>query len=525
METTLNIARITLFALTALVLIVPCAAGNGTSCPYTCPNAYFVDGSSFPFDEHIVNDAFIQVSSSTWVPLVTGCTTGTYAGKELRGLEAFRLIARGWVKMESATGPIGTRYELGLFVDGTQIAGATKFFKPYYDTTLPAGQRVRVLMPMYEMVAANWPDTQASVPPLSAGNHSIELKARMVDSGSITVREAGVHAQGVPSSQFDNRRTVSCCDTFITTGSFGQATPLLVIANPTGSTQQILPQAYFQYKAGTAGTKVETKFVLAEAGGSGRTFESPLMNVYVSCGSMASDGTCTSPAAAWDSQPILGPVMDVPPASTFTLKLMARASAAGVQVGSRYTDYTFVPPPSGTDNINNQYWQATRSTPITVATNTPSSPQPSAGTLQYWSDWTQILQVDVPSKGAGEYENLLASVYLDLYRDPLDANAGNWQNEQITVAIEVEKANGTYWEWGKYDLPLNKGSQSQFVFTDSMFFGIEASTGPTPPPAAKIRLFMRKGYPVQGAVSKFEVRNARMDFKRFNGDHSCYVTP
>ena len=534
--------NMTRFLLICLVLSIATAAAgsSGDRCSPDCPDAYFLNSTPYPMTEHIINNANITVSStsgSTWTTIVQGCTTGTWGGQELRASEAFRLMARGWVKIDQATGAVGTRYELGLFVDGAQIAGVTKFFKPYYDTTQTPAQ-VRRLTPMTEMIAANWPDTQSNPSAtISMGNHSIELKARMADTGSIVVGEAWIHAQGVPASQFSTGRYAQSGIYTIPTGSFGATTPAITVTNTTGSTAQIFPQAFFQYNGGVPGSKVETKFRLTEVGGLGRQLESSIMNVYVPCASMAADGTCTFPTGPRESQPILGPKMDVPSYSTWNLTLVAKAASSGTLVDWRYTDYTTLPAPSGTNNINNRYWQASRSTPITVATNTPTSPQPHSGSLAYWTDWTEILKVEVPDDGAGTDENVLASLYLDLYRNPNDAIAGNWQTEQITLALEVEKADTvtrTYWEWGKVDLPLNKGSQTQFSFTDSFLFGIFPSVGvpdqngniPLYTPAATIRLYMRKGYPVTGQFSQFEVRNARMDIKRVAAaPYTCFIRP
>lgn len=485
-----------IISLIALLFVfsVPSLQASVAFCGNHCAGAYFIDASAYPFDEHIINNAYVTVSSTTWTTLVTGCAT--YSGKEIRATENVNVIGRGWVQISSVSGAAGTRYELGLFVDGTQLAGVTKEFRQEIGTSPSV-----FVLPMSETLSGTLQNITGPA------NHSFELKARMVDTGSITVKDAYAIAQAVPASQYTGgRATLSGSLTLPT--STAQATPSVTVTNGTTQNIQIMPQAYFQYTAGTPETAISTIFRLTEVGGSGRVVSTTSKNVYVPC-PIVTSGVCSFPAGPRDSNSIYGPVMDVPP-GTWNLALFTTAGATGTQVAYRYTDYTVVPSPSGSSNL---YWPNEKTTTVQVTTNGSGGTQPTASIMWNWTDWTKVLEYTVPA--GGDWENMIGSIYMDIYRSKDSAVAGDWSDRQVSTAIEVVKADGTHWEWGYFDFAVNKGSQAFFAPTDSIYFGIEAG--------ATVTLWIRKSY-VTG-YAQFEVRKARVDIKRFPGAASCYVTP
>jgi hypothetical protein len=492
-------------ALPATATIIDCEGGAPTVCSETVNGSrttrYFLDQSSWPYSSQVTyGTANIVVNSSTWQTIAFGCDD--FGQAQLRATGAFHVFSRASVKIVSAQNfPAGGRFALRIVVDrGTaseaQLSGVTGAL------TINADGTYR--FPMTKVIGGVLTN-------LPAGNHTLELQARVVDGGSFTVEEILLNAQGTPTSYPAGHGTLSPELTLGTTAT--QVTPQLTITNSGTTPLVLIPQMYLELTAGTPGEAIPITFELVNAS-TGAVTPSTTINEYVPCHKSV-NGACTFPAGPNNSVTVFGRPMSLP-IGTFYLRGKARAASTSAKVDWRYIAYITTPPqnptapPWGTYVTNGQGGKVS-TTPVTVSTGSADQPKdiPADGV-----PYTNVLQFSMVGSTAVD-ENWIGEIYLDFYRDPL--TQASWSNQSVDIIMEVEKVNAAdAQEFGIWHVTIPPGGSTFTMSTDGLLWGNTAAD-------STVKVFVRKTAAQSGA--SFQVNTRYADLKKIPAPGACYVAP
>lgn len=508
----------TFLAMAALcILAAPSAfAGECINPSYNCPkHHHFTDRSDSPYVETI--ELTNKTVGSTYTTILSGCLDPNLGvpGSEIRGTSTFNLLVRVYIQVVGvANAPSGARYHLQLLVDGIEIAGATKVARQ--DPSDPT----RYLLPHAELIAGTAQN-------LSPGNHNYEVRARMIDGGTLTVRDISFHAQGIPTSKdgvaLSGGRVTGSAPIFIGTTDT-EITPRLRITNNNSVAIDILPQAYFQYEGGTPGTQVGTKFKLKSAT-STTEYVSGTSFVYVPC-AVISNGVCTFPDGPRDSAEILGRIMSVPPGS-WDLFLVGNAPNANTKVAWRHIEYLGLPPQS-TRDVNGdgtagriRVKAGSVGTTHVVVMPQGTSLQPQDPLLNDGRGaWTHILSFGVPASEPGVQENWTGAAYLQL----VGRGSGDWSSTSIDIALEATTGDGIVHEFGYWHTAMPPGGTaggSGFYFpVSAMLWGNSAANSLGN--GNSVRMWVRKTPTGTPTNATFTVGYRYVDYKLTPAENACY---
>lgn len=197
----------------------------------------FTEGSWFPFSEDIGGNNIVLSQASGWTVLESGCLDNSKNNLMPGTPVNARLL--GYLRIEAATAAPGAHYEVQFLIDGIAIGS---YLRAYRGLT-PQGDHFNATMPY-----------------LSAGNHIFEIQAKLDDPGTITLSQEFTTSIGSPFSY--PAFSQSNPDAFTVTGTWQQASDTVTFLNNTGTTIDIMPQAYFQMNSGTYGHKISFGFSL-----------------------------------------------------------------------------------------------------------------------------------------------------------------------------------------------------------------------------------------------------------------------
>jgi hypothetical protein len=216
----------------------------------TCRGHFFTLGNDYPYFEDV--DIWSQkVVGTTEQTLHSSCfdypeVPGTPPPSGLlQSTALFNAVIRAYVRVDCFYDMPSTpdRYELKLYVDGVQIAGATKLAKRIPGTS-------QFMVPQGEIITGLATN-------LSAGTiHHVEVRAVMVDGGSAKFAVAYMTAQGVPATYPATK--VLAAPSLTVSSSWVQASSTATIA--TSGTKDVILQAYTQFAGGTPNDAVEYEF-------------------------------------------------------------------------------------------------------------------------------------------------------------------------------------------------------------------------------------------------------------------------
>jgi hypothetical protein len=506
------------FIVVCLLAVAPAfAASPCTTPPYSCSQYHhFTDRSDSPYVESI--ELTSKNIGSTYTTILAGCTDPALGvpGTEIRGTATFNLLVRVYIQVTGVSGaPSGARYHLQLLVDGIEIAGATKV------TRQDPSDPTKYLLPHAELIAGTAQN-------LSAGNHNYEVRARMLDGGTLTVRDISFHAHGIPTAKdgvtLSGGRLTGSSQLFIGTTDT-EITPRLRITNNNAVAFDILPQAYFQYEGGTPGTQVNTKFKLKSTT-TATEYVTGTSSVYVPC-AVISGGVCTFPDGPRDSAEILGRIMSVPPGS-WDLFLVGNAPAnANTKVAWRHIEYLGLPPQSTRDTNGDGISGAVRVKAGAVGTTNVyvmpqgTSAQPQDPLLNDGQGaWTQILGFGVPKSELNADQNWTGAAYLHL----VGRGIGDWSNSSIDIALEGTTGGGIVHEFGYWHTAMPPGGTtggSGFYFpVSAMLWGNDVANGLGY--GNTITMWVRKTPTGTPTNATFTVGYRYVDYKLTPAENSCY---
>lgn len=233
--TSILLCAIALIALPAFSQLPPHCAGLDA-----CAGAghQFTEGSWFPFSEDNNFGNNIPLSQADgWKILQSGCLDNNKNNLMPGTPVSARLL--GYLRIETATAAPGAHYEVQFLVDGIAVGSYLRAYRGL----IPQGDHFNAILPY-----------------LSTGNHIFEIRAKLDDPGTITFSHEFTTSIGSPFSYpaFSQANP----NAFTVTGTWQQASDTVTFSNNTGTTIDIMPQAYFQMNSGTYGHKISFGFSL-----------------------------------------------------------------------------------------------------------------------------------------------------------------------------------------------------------------------------------------------------------------------
>ncbi|HEV7503587.1 MAG TPA: hypothetical protein VGS07_01610 [Thermoanaerobaculia bacterium] len=197
------------------------ASFAATDFPYTEDIVY---GSS---DTPVPDPFTLNGPASTFTQIEGGCVD--VSGLNLNGTQPFNALLRAMVQVHSTTAAVGARYEVQLVVDG-----------------LPYGwyvRRLRGVYPQFDVFTA-------TATALSAGSHSYQVLARLLDTGAITVSNTYSSAFGSPTT-YPSVKSVNSAQLTLATTAYQPVTNSVSFSS--AQPVDFVVQGYFQVDSGVSG--------------------------------------------------------------------------------------------------------------------------------------------------------------------------------------------------------------------------------------------------------------------------------
>lgn len=405
---------------------------NTTNC--TAQGHSTMDASSYPWTQEISFDASQPVGRITlnynpnvWTVLQTGCTDlGNRNIRISTGATASILLSAN-LAIESATAANGSLYEVQLMID-----------------SVVEGWYLRRIRGIY-------PDQQhfeAVAPSISSGNHTFAVKARLLNTGSITFNQQWIVAQGVPNS-YPSAHSVN--QNSITISSTGLVPVSNQVSFNTTTTTDLAVQSYFVVTGGLAGDVLTLAYYL-DGRNAGHT------NVV------------GVPPVLYDSISSVDHIFSVG-AGSHTLQLYGRAAIQPATVTSRQLEFLALPgvSPGVTAHIDGQSTGTVR----VDSRTTQQQPFPIDTTA---GNWTKLLTLTVPSFSA-PYNGWLLSGYVQLLGNVSGSGVAN-------MAFLRRLPDGTYIDLGIKGFNVTNSVDGQYMVSS----GPDMGCGP---PGCSVELWMR----------------------------------
>jgi hypothetical protein len=445
--------RLLLFAL--LILIVsPAAWAMPYCCAGKCAGHNYTDGGNNAWVETI-NTATTSVGSSE-TSIASACLENGSTRKELRSAVAFNALLRAYIRIDCLNNvPAGGRYGIRFYVDDVEVGGTMRFFRMHPGTSTSA------LLPQgdtFGAVALN----------LAAGQHKLEVKAYMVDGGTMTIGNAWITAEGSPlnyvtgqSANLSAGRTVLSTAATIT-DQWAPITGTLRLTNNTASNVDVYPLAQFQFQGGTPDDKISVGFAFKHATDSTYPASDRTSDFEVPC-PLKSGGACYWPTTdtARDAINIFDHKFSLAPGD-WDVTLYAIDRNAGHTATAAFRELEFVYFPSnGTAND-------TIGTSSTVVDSTTGV---SAGIVgdSCPSLWTKIAEVTIPAHATAMSD--LGEGYIEFLgrgSDGLGTNAGDWTNPDVELLVTLEGPGiSNPLEWGARIVSLPSGYHGLYFVLES----------------------------------------------------------
>lgn len=466
-----------------LLALAPTAVAEDAS--YRCAHALtcgganghtFTEGARFPFSEDISTPTSTPIArvtisgpSAEWTVLQSGCTEMT-RNTNIVAAEAFNTRLLGYLRIDDAIATAGTRYEVQFTIDGNPYGWYIRAFRGM----LPQGDH-------FAAVAANLP----------AGPHSFEIRARMLDRGSLTFGQQFTTSMGAPAHLPIAGKTSLQP---IQVGA--QWTPISeTVTFFADEPVDLFPSAYFQFDSGIADQQISVGFSL-DGQHAERTSEIAV------------------PQFMPDGVNILDHIAHVS-AGIHTLTLWAVDRDGGsVSLAAREVSLIGYPvaepfsaPPILVD--------AAADDEVLVDSFTKDGQPRFEGDV--CGAWTKVLEFDVPAvsgPGAGAF-NYTGDGYFELR----GRNDGEWSNTAAQMAVEVtpheQNPFVVDFHYVEFSVPEKRGEM--YFYIDAMLWG--AGVDQT------VRLWIRKENGCgRGGPGSFRIGKRHVALKLIpSADVSCYV--
>ncbi len=483
------------------------------SCAYSyCAGHNFADNTSYPHVEDIDVYAYNQPVGSTFQSIlsttcstITGDRTGSPIRNEIRANTAVNVLLRAYIRIDGVTSvPAGGRYNIKLYVDGTEVGGAERFVEMMPGTStspmLPQGQ-------VFNGVATN----------LASGPHYYEVKAQMIDGGTMKIGLAWLHAVGSPTS-YPAGRVVT--DASATIGSsWTQITSPITFSNNTGANIDILAQANWQFQGGTVGDRISVGFGLKPHTQS--TYPSSTRNsdFEIKCPLKDGSGNCYWPTidTARDGINMFDYMLDVAP-GTWDIVLFAinRNGHTNTTVGYRELEFASF---SSSVGARGEVSGGQSTNTIVVDTQTTQTqPTTSLGdSPATCGNWTLLDTITLPST-TGEYL-WTASGYIDFEgrgSDGTHSDDGVWDDPDIEVTFEaITGDSSASAEFGAHRLSLPKDLHGYYLYTDAGTWGNTAGN--------TIKVWARKRHGTNCAVDVDKFTRSNTGNAKFRVGRRYYI--
>jgi hypothetical protein len=508
-------------AVVVLMHALSVAAGEfgcpaGTSKYSCCVGHNFSEGNGYPYVENIQTTGVTVGSTEVTVTTACGAIPGdppTDPRRELRSTSAFNTLLRAMLRIDAVSGANpGARFAVRFLIDGVEVGGATRFIRMKPDSTLP-------LLPQGD-------ELNATAHNLSAGNHLFEVKARMVDGGTMLVGLSWITAQGVPASHPSGRSVIDASTSI--TPSWTAVTATLGFTVPEGQAYDIFPQAYFQFQGGTPGDHISVGFGLKHRTDS--TYPPSLRNaeLSVNCPLKDANGQCYWPTtdSARDGINIQDHLFNVG-AGDWDLVLYAiNRDGRTTSIAYRQIEFVAFPVDAGVsvgrlkspDDLTTDFEYL--SSPVTVSSEIGSSDQPLYIENNECGPWTKIAVLDVPASPANIDVDWVGEGYIEI----LGRESGDWIEPDIEIDVEATGMNVAN-DFGQQVLSIGAGRQAIFFHINAGRWA-NVDTAPIDGIGNRLTVWIRKRVEVDGQSPGGPTTCVftQGQFGRTNGRHDASFT-
>jgi hypothetical protein len=452
----MNYRSLAVVALAAMLLPVVASAAQPINTYEPCGDIY--GGQYFTIDGDYPYFSNITLRHTTvgvgLTPLVSQCTDTTGDTRPaaplglMNGNKTFNAVVRANVRVDCFNNvPPGGRYQLHLYVDGVEIAGATKFVE------MKPGSSTAPLVPQGDEIAGTAINLSAFV------NHKVEVKATMVDGGSGDFAVAYITGQGVPTTGNPAAKATASAPVSVG-GTWTQLTPTATVS--TSSTRDFIFQGLSQIDGGTPNHKVEYTFGYKRSTDSTFTF-TRTSAVAVPC-PIKSGSTCISftntPMVAAN---IMDNQFDIT-SGTWNVALFARNASGGTTSIAWRQVEVFTAPATYAKG------EFTATTPVVVDTAITTNPQPGfVGSNTGCGYWTNIGEFTIPA-AIGDF-NYVGQGYIEfLGRGSDDSHTGEGSWDASDVEIMLEAVGITGFDFGGFTVSVPRDRMGFYFATDAMLW-------------------------------------------------------
>lgn len=353
---------------------------------------------------------------------------------------------------------MGGRYELYLYVNGVQVAGATKLAR------MKAGS-TDLMLPQGDIIAGMARNLDARNADGSEKTHQVEVKAVMVDGGTAEFAVAYLTAQGVPAAANPSAQQTLAATPKTLGSSFIQVSPTVSVR--TTAEKDVMLQASSQIAGGTPNDAIEYQFRYK------RSTTSTWTNLEATQhGIPCATSTCGTFSHPADSTNVFATKLNLLANSSVTtteqwqFALFAR-NASG---GSSTIDYNhidvFTMPTTGSEG------SFAETTPVVVS-NSGTTLQPDLA-IDYidstCGNWTYLGQLTVPHTDTTS--NWIGQGYIEFLgrgEDDSFTNEGSWDESQVEIVLEPVEESA--FDVGHYTISIPRGRYGFHFFTDAMTVG------------------------------------------------------
>jgi hypothetical protein len=437
-----------IYAISLVVLLLAAApaagqfCGTPTNCRVNGHNTY--NETDFPYTEDIVfgptqpiSDPLVLFGPTfAWTTIQTGCDAiGRF---NLNGTQPFNALLRVQVGINSATAAPGARYEVQLIVDGQQRGWYVR--------------RLRGVYPQLDVFAA-------SVQGLSAGKHQFSVQARLLDSGSITLSNTYMTAQGSPTT-YPSIQSVASGLITIQSVFYQPVTNTVTFTN--SSAVDLAIQGYFQINSATQGQHI----LIAPFLDGTRYFPRGVVGI---------------PPYLYDGANVLHVIRNVQP-GTHTLDLRVVTNNYPVSFSNRAVE--FVAFPASTPSV---FLSDMSGTQTFVSTST-TEPQPGVF-VDGCGNWTKLAESTIPVDPTAPWNQL----YQGFIRFPGGVSGSRYGQLIFETIIGSAVTDGG----GRIiEVPLSQ--DGAYIFGDTMHFADSINS-------ETVRMWARKVNPCGGSPGSFFV--------------------
>lgn len=425
----------------------------------------FTRGSTFPYSEdNAAGNPIVLSRDSGWTLLQSGCADNGRVN--VMAGAAVNLRVAAYLRIDAATAAPGAHYEVQFLVDGNPVG----WYVRAYRGLIPQGDHFNAVLPN-----------------LAAGDHTLELRARLNDPGTLTFTHEVTTSIGAPivhpafSQANASRLTIG--------GTWQQASDTITFTNDSSGDIDVMPQAYVQIDAAAAGDHLSFGFSL-DGNHSEHTSD------------------IGAPAHVPDGINVFDAIANVPP-GTHTLSFWVIDRDGGTfEIRNRQIEMISFPSAENNGRSDHPLLTAAIATaPVDVDASSVEHPNFKGTGSTDGGGWTKILEVGMPPTGG--YFNYTGDAFVELLGTKDDAPP-----TAADIAIELVSPDGGISDAHWVSLSVPRGRGEVYIFADSL--GWSDTYGET------VRLWMRPRTDI-GSGSAFRVGKRYLALKLVPVDGTtCY---